>query len=156
MNINFGKILVLFVVLPFVELYLLLQLSDATSPLFTFVTIISTGLVGAFFAKQQGQKVFASIQAELQLGRLPGDNLLHGLCVLLGGILLLTPGLISDTVGMLLLLPLSRLWFTKLIKRQFSGLLQREVVRIYPTYNETPKQCWSVMEDDDQQHPYSE
>lgn len=132
MTINFGKILALFVVLPFIELYLLLQLAEVTSPFFTFATIISTGIVGAFFAKQQGQKVYSNIQGELQLGRLPGDNLLHGLCVLVGGILLLTPGLISDTIGLLLLLPLTRTIFSRWLKRKFSGVLQKEVVRIYP------------------------
>lgn len=149
MTVNFGKLLLVFVILPFVELFLLLRLAAVTSVVFTFVTIISTGIIGAFFAKQQGQKVFSKIQAELQLGRLPSDNLLHGLCVLIGGILLLTPGLISDTFGLMLIVPITRTWITKLLKRQFSTVMQREVVRIYPTYKEQQQSCWSVKEDDD-------
>lgn len=134
MKLSFGKILIAFLILPFVELYLLLQLSAQVSALLTFAIVILTGFLGAFLAKNQGQKVYKNIQRELELGRLPGDDMIYGLCILMGGILLLTPGLISDTLGLLLLFPLTRTWFTKYLKRQFSTMVQREAVRIYP-YN---------------------
>lgn len=137
MKLSFGKILIAFLILPFVELYLLLQLSANFSALLTFAIVILTGVLGAFLAKNQGQKVLKNIQRELELGRLPGDDMIYGLCILMGGILLLTPGLISDTLGLLLLFPLTRIWFTKYLKRQFSTMVQREAVRIYP-YNLDP------------------
>lgn len=145
MNVTFGKILILFVLLPFLELYLLLQLSALTSPIFTFTTIILTGFLGAFLAKQQGQKVYKRIQTELQQGRVPGDNLVHGLCILVGGILLLTPGVLSDLTGLLLILPISRQWLTRWIKRQFSGFLQKEVVHIYASnhYSDSDSKSYS-------------
>ena len=57
MTKNFGKMVMLFTVVPFIELFLLLKLADATSAAMTFGIIITTGIVGAYFAKQQGQKV---------------------------------------------------------------------------------------------------
>lgn len=160
MSVNFGKVLFLFIVLPFIELYLLLKLAAATSAAFTFATIIGTGLLGAFLAKQQGQRVYRSIQTELSQGRLPGDNMLHGLCVLIGGILLLTPGILSDLTGILLLLPFTRVFVIRFLKRQFSGLLQKEVVRIYSTHEgpvyadnrsggEGPRTAWQSDDDDE-------
>jgi len=135
MTKNFGKMVMLFTVVPFIELFLLLKLADATSAAMTFGIIITTGIVGAYFAKQQGQKVISDLQKEMGLGRLPGDNILHGLCVLIGGVLLLTPGILTDAVGFLLLIPVTRIGIVKVLKRQFSGIVQKQSVHIYSQHS---------------------
>ncbi|RXV59234.1 FxsA family protein [Fusibacter sp. A1] len=131
MSKNFGKLVLLFTVVPFIELFLLLKLAEVTSSGFTFGVIILTGLLGAFFARQQGKKVIDSLQKEMNLGRLPGDNLIHGLCVLIGGVLLLTPGLLTDFSGFMLLIPGTRHMIVKVLKQQFSGIVQKQAVHIY-------------------------
>ncbi len=139
MKISFGKLLILFLVVPFVELYILLKIAEVTSPLTAFIIVIVTGVVGAHLAKQQGRRVINDIKRDTQLGRMPAESLLNGLCVLIGGILLLTPGVLTDMVGFLLIFPISRIWFVVFLKRHFSGVIQSQTVHIYSHY-ESPEQ----------------
>jgi len=116
MKISFGKLLLLFTVVPFVELYILLELANRTSALTTLSLIVITGIIGAYFAKEQGRRVINHIQMELNSGRMPGNGLLHGLCVLIGGILLLTPGILTDLFGFSLLIPMTRVKYIDFMK----------------------------------------
>jgi len=116
MKFNFGKMLLLFTIVPFVELFILLELANRTSAITTLGLIVVTGIIGAYFAKEQGQKVIKHIQMELNQGRMPGNALLHGLCVLIGGLLLLTPGILTDLFGFSLLLPVTRVTYIEFIK----------------------------------------
>jgi UPF0716 protein FxsA len=121
MKFNFGKLLLIFTIIPFVELSILLELAARTSALTTLALIILTGIVGAYFAKDQGRRVLTAIQAELNTGRMPGNELLHGLCVLIGGILLLTPGILTDLFGFTLLFPSTRTLYIDAMKKYMKG-----------------------------------
>jgi UPF0716 protein FxsA len=151
MKNSFGKLILLFTIVPFVVLFLLLKLAEYTSAMTTFLVIVITGVVGAFFARNEGRRVLASIQREIQLGRIPGDHLIHGLCVLVGGILLLTPGLLTDAFGFALLFPVTRTLFVLAIKKQFSGLVQQEAVKMYSfTSPHSYGQAEEIFEDEHQ------
>lgn len=128
---TFGKLLLLFTLVPFIELYLLLKLAELTSASVTFAVIISTGILGAYLSKQQGNRVLGRIKREVELGRLPGDDMIHGTCVLVGGILLLTPGILTDVVGFTLLLPGIRHIYVKIIKTKLALFLQGGQVHLY-------------------------
>ncbi len=121
MKFNFGKLLLIFTVIPFIELSILLELAARTSALTTLALIIITGIVGAYFAKDQGRRVLTAIQAELNTGRMPAGELLHGLCVLIGGILLLTPGILTDLFGFSLLFPATRTLYIEAMKKYMKG-----------------------------------
>lgn len=136
MKLNFGKLLLIFTVIPFVELFILLQLAEMTSALTTLALIIITGIVGAYFAKEQGRQVIQHIQMELNNGRMPGNGLLHGLCVLIGGILLLTPGILTDLFGFSLLFPLTRQRYLEHMKRFIRNHFSVQNLNTYTTYND--------------------
>lgn len=131
MKITFGKLLILFTVIPFIELYILLKLANLTSASLTLLIIIITGVVGAYFAKQQGRAVIQKIRYESNSGRMPGNELLHGLCVLIGGVLLLTPGILTDLFGFSLLFPLTRTLYVNTIKNYFKRKFETGSINIY-------------------------
>jgi len=101
----FFLVLSLLVLVPLLELWLLIQLSQATDWGTTLAVVILTGIVGAALARRQGLTVWHRIQTQLSQGNSPTRELLDGLMILFAGTFLLTPGLLTDGVGLLLLLP---------------------------------------------------
>lgn len=91
------------IIVPTLELTLLLWASDAMGIFPTLGLIIATGLIGAFLAKKQGLKAFRDIQDSIGRLQPPGEHLINAAFVLVGGVLLLTPGFISDAIGLSLL-----------------------------------------------------
>ncbi len=102
------RLILLFTVVPAVELFLLLQLGAWLGPTTTFLLILLTGLLGAFLAKREGLGVLRDLQGELNSGLPPGDRLMEGVLVVVGGLLLITPGVFTDLTGFLLIAPPTR------------------------------------------------
>ena len=98
-------LLIAFIIMPFIELSLLLKIHEYIGTFYTLGLVISTGIIGAFLAKAQGIMIIAKIQREVAKGRMPAPYLIDGVMILIAGILLITPGLITDTVGFSLLIP---------------------------------------------------
>jgi len=118
----FLRLLLAFTLIPLVELFLLLYVAHAYLGLpGTIALVLTTGFLGAMLARQQGLLVWRNIQQAMQAGRMPTDELLHGLCTLAGGLMLLTPGILTDAAGFALLLPPSRAVVVALLKRWFKG-----------------------------------
>jgi UPF0716 protein FxsA len=113
------RLLLLFTVVPLLELALLLQMGRWIGVWPTIGVVVATGFTGAFLAKLAGASVLGRIRYELARGRLPSDGLIDGALVLVGGALLLTPGLLTDLVGLSLLFPPSRHLYRERIKRTF-------------------------------------
>ncbi|HHX73336.1 MAG TPA: FxsA family protein [Firmicutes bacterium] len=126
-----GKLLVLFLLLPFLELYLLLVLGRQIGSLPTLALVVCTGLFGMLLARIQGFLVVRRLVLKLQAGELPGDEILNGILVLLGAVFLLTPGLVTDTAGFLLLLPGTREIARKIIRRKLQQALEEGQVWIF-------------------------
>jgi len=99
----FGKMLILFIFLPMVELYLLIMLGARIGAMPTIGLIVLTGILGASLARQQGLSVLAKIQKEMAAGNPPAQELVEGVLVLVGGLVLLTPGILTDLFGFSLL-----------------------------------------------------
>ena len=114
---------VLFTLVPLVELYLLIQLGTYIGAVDTIVIVIGTGVAGGLLAKSQGLAVFDRIRAELNQGRLPAESLLDGLLILIAGTMLITPGLLTDGLGLLLLIP----WSRKAFKSWLKGRIQEKI-----------------------------
>jgi UPF0716 protein FxsA len=110
----FVRLLLLFTIVPVVELYILIKAGQAIGTMNTVALVILTGIVGASFAKSQGAQIISKIRNQLSQGQLPGRDLLQGAIILAGGILLVTPGFITDVVGLSLLFPLTRKLYTDL------------------------------------------
>jgi UPF0716 protein FxsA len=102
------RLFLLFTVVPAVELYLLLQLGAWLGPTQTIGVILLTGVCGAWLAKREGVQVLLDLQQELQGGLPPASRLLEGALVVAGGLLLVTPGVMTDITGFAFILPPSR------------------------------------------------
>lgn len=112
---------VLFTVFTLLEIWLILMLASATGWLFTIFTAIASAVVGSYMAKREGLSVMARFQGELSAGRLPTGPLADGVLVLIGGALLITPGLITDLVGFTTLVPACRGVYVRWLKRWAAG-----------------------------------
>jgi len=119
----FIKLLLLFTLIPVLEIYVILQVGALLGALPTVGLIILTGVAGAYLARTQGFEVVRRMQQELNQGQLPADPLIDAAMVLAGGLLLLTPGFCTDIVGFSLLVPATR----GLLKKTISDYLKRQV-----------------------------
>ncbi|RLE29764.1 MAG: membrane protein FxsA [Acidobacteria bacterium] len=104
----FFRLLLLFTVVPALELFLLIQLGRYVGFWPTAALVLGTGVVGAWLTRREGLKVLRAVNTEMAEGRMPTDYLLDGLLILLAGAVLLTPGLLTDAVGFVLLAPPAR------------------------------------------------
>jgi len=105
---TFLKLFSLFLIVPFIELYFLIKIGGMIGALNTVLIILITASLGAYLAKSQGLYVFRQIQETMNQGRIPGNELLNGLFVLIGSFALLTPGFLSDIIGITMLIPKTR------------------------------------------------
>ncbi len=111
------KLFILFVVLPVLDLWLLIKVGKAIGTWPAIIVILGPGVFGAGLVKVQGGFLFNKIRIELIRGRMPTQELISGLCVLVGGILLITPGIITDLAGLILLIPPTRLLVVEVFGR---------------------------------------
>ena len=116
----FGRMLLLFIFLPMVELYLLIMLGSRIGAMPTIGLIVLTGLLGASLARQQGLSVLSRIQKEMASGKPPTQELVEGALVVVGGIVLLTPGIITDIFGFSLLVPSIRRALCRYLTKSFT------------------------------------
>ncbi|MCM3045114.1 FxsA family protein [Bacillus altitudinis] len=112
--------LLLLILFPAVEISLFLISSNIIGILPTMLVIVLTSALGAYFARKQGIEAFQKVQRDLQYGKMPGATIVDGFCILIGGLLLLIPGFLSDLIGAVLLIPMTR----KRIKPLFERLLR--------------------------------
>ncbi len=127
----FGKLVLLFVGLPLVELAILIKLGQFMGLWPTIGLVIVTGIVGASLARMQGFLVYTRIQHELAAGRMPAEEMIDGLLILIGGVVLLTPGILTDLFGFAMLLPLTRLFFKRWLRKRFDSMVQQGETRIF-------------------------
>ena len=120
----------LLLVIPAAEMGILLFSGKTIGVLPTILLVILTGVLGTVLAKRQGLNTIRRVQEQLQFGKLPGNEVLDGICVLVGGVLLLTPGFITDFFGLLLLLPYSRNLVKPLLLKMFQKWLDKNTFTI--------------------------
>jgi len=120
----FTKLLILFVIVPVTELYILIEVGKKIGSLTTIGIIILTGIIGAYLVKGQGFMILKKIQNDLNEGIMPGDSLIQGVIILAGGILLLTPGFVTDIVGFIFLIPVSRNIVKKYLLKWLKGKIK--------------------------------
>jgi UPF0716 protein FxsA len=121
----FTKLLILFVIVPVTELYILIEVGKKIGSLTTIGIIILTGIIGAYLVKDQGFMILKKIQNDLNEGIMPGDSLIQGVIILAGGILLLTPGFVTDIIGFIFLIPVSRRVVKKYLLKWLKGKVKK-------------------------------
>lgn len=134
----FLKLLILFVAIPIIEIAILVKIGTLLGFWPTMLIVIATGILGATLARIQGFLVLTRIRVELQMGRMPAEELIDGLLILIGGILLLTPGLLTDLIGFLMLIQWSRKLFKKWLGKRFRQWVQSRNARITNVHGEKP------------------
>ncbi|HVX12276.1 MAG TPA: FxsA family protein [Pirellulales bacterium] len=107
------RLFLLFTLLPLIELTLLAWMSAHTDWRLTVAFVIGTGVLGAALIRSQGWRAWRRIRDELARGQVPTDSIQDGLLILVAGLLLITPGVLSDLVGVLLLVP----WVRRAVRR---------------------------------------
>ena len=114
-------LVLLFIVVPILELYVLIQIGSAIGILPTIALLILDSVLGAALMRSQGRAVWMRFNRTLAEGRVPGREVVDGVLVIFGGALLLTPGFLTDILGLILLLPPTRALVRKAIVAQFGG-----------------------------------
>jgi len=123
-----GPLILLFVTVPLVELALLVWVGNRIGPLMTIALVIGTGILGATLARFEGLATLRRFQTRMAAGELPHQDIIDGLLILLAGAVLLTPGLLTDTVGFLLLVPPVR----AVVRGEIGRRLERRFLTVPP------------------------
>lgn len=101
----FRYLLLLFLLVPLVEIYFLIKVGDVIGAGWTVFLVVFTAVLGVWLLRVQGISTLYKVQASLEQGELPATAMLEGMLLLVAGALLLTPGFVTDTIGFLLLIP---------------------------------------------------
>jgi UPF0716 protein FxsA len=126
----FSRLFLLFVGVPLLELFVLVQVGQWVGVWPTIGLVVLTGVTGAAMARLEGLRTVWKVRGELAHGRLPGSALLDGFVILLGGALLLTPGILTDVVGFSFLLPPTRKLLLGRIRKSLERRLKSGAIRI--------------------------
>ena len=116
--------LVIFVGVPLIELWLILTIGEYLGISVTIVIIIGTGVLGFTLVKISGLSILLKIRQKMENGKMPGDEIIEGVLILIAGALLLTPGFLTDTFGFLMLFPPTRKLARKYITTRMSNKIQ--------------------------------
>ncbi|HHT9153705.1 MAG TPA: FxsA family protein [Candidatus Hypogeohydataceae bacterium YC40] len=134
----FFKLFLFFTAIPLIEFYILLRLGQAIGLWPTLAIVFGTGLFGAIIAKRQGLAILRRLLYEMEQGILPAEALFDGVLLLLAGALLITPGLLTDTLGIMLLLPLTRRLIKAWLRKKIEQKIARGEIKIYTRFGGGP------------------
>ncbi|TWU26239.1 phage T7 F exclusion suppressor FxsA [Novipirellula galeiformis] len=123
----FFRLLAAFILIPIVELYLMLALADATSVLVALAIVIGTGILGSYLARREGAIAWFRFQSALSEGRMPSREIQDGLMIVFAAAMLLTPGLLTDGVGFMMLVPAGRDLIRRFVLSRFIGSMNVQV-----------------------------
>jgi UPF0716 protein FxsA len=147
-----GTLIIIFILIPLIELSLLLKIGGLIGVFPTLAIVILTGIFGAYLTRSQGFRIWRDINQQMQQGQLPANSMFDGLLVLVGGLTLLTPGFLTDIFGFCCLIPVTRTAIREGIKRLLAQRYQMPGTDT-PTRNNRPSdqaidtEFW--VEDDD-------
>jgi UPF0716 protein FxsA len=127
----FFKLVLLFTLVPALEIYILIRVGALIGPLNTLLTIVLTGILGAYYARQQGFRIIRRIRQKLEEGDLPGNELINGFMLLIGGALLLTPGFLTDLLGLSSIFPPTRDVLKNVVKAYLNRKIKQGEIRAH-------------------------
>jgi len=132
----FVYLLLLFTVVPLVELALLMWVGQQVGWLTTLVVVIGTGMLGAALARWQGLLTAWRIRGQLAEKKIPTDALLDGLLILIAGVVLITPGILTDLTGFALLMPSVRRRIKEPVKRWLQQHVELQAARFTSSFRQ--------------------
>ena len=119
------KLFALFIITPVVEMALLIEIGKRIGTLQTIAIIVVTGIVGASLAKSQGLRIMRDVKLSVHNGEIPHNHLIEGVLILIGGALLITPGILTDVAGFVLVIPWTRRLIRERLKKYFMGRIDQ-------------------------------
>lgn len=125
-----GRLLLLFLLTPAVELGVLIQVDQLIGFGPTIGLIVATGIAGSYLARREGLNTWRRLNERLQMGDLPGKELVDGVIILVAGALLVTPGVLTDVVGFLGLIPPTRALIRRVLMRRFQSKMQEGSMQV--------------------------
>lgn len=120
------KLFLAFTLVPLLELYLLIEVGAIIGAMNTLGLVLLTGFIGAYLARMQGLQTMHRVRASMARGITPTEDLLNALLIFAAGVVLLTPGFITDALGLLILFPATRLHIKRFLKQKFNQWIQNQ------------------------------
>lgn len=117
-------LLIAFVIVPLIEIYLLVRVGQVIGAGWTILLLIGSAVVGTWLIRREGSRAWRALTTALQTGRMPATELADAGLILVGGALMLSPGFVTDAVGIILILPLTR----PLCRRVLAGAVARRLL----------------------------
>lgn len=154
----FRLLFVLFLLIPLIEIFFLIQVGQVIGAGWTIFLVVATAVIGAFLLRLQGFQTLHRAQSAMSRGQLPAVEMLEGLCLLVSGALLLTPGFFTDTVGFLLLVPpVRRALIAQMLKNSQLIFSRRGSAQFYRRSQSSSRYDSDIIEgevvdDDDSKH----
>lgn len=142
----FFRLLFLLTFIPFVEIYFLISLSDSIGWSNTLLVIFATGVIGAWLLRKQGHSILMQIQQSTMQNEMPSDAIAKGFFTFIGGLLLLTPGILTDVIGLSLIFPPTQFLWKQYFKGQWQRGMTTGQVQFY-SFHRRPR-------DPDSQNPF--
>lgn len=124
------KLFLCFTLIPVIELYLLIKVGSIIGGFNTILLVILTGFAGAWLARMEGMHTMIKVRTNLQQGLVPAEELLDALIIFIAGLVLITPGLMTDIFGLMLLWPVTRNRFKRFLRRKFDEIQARGNINI--------------------------
>lgn len=122
-----STLIALFIFVPIIELALLIEVGQYIGTFYTILLVIVTGVIGGFLAKLEGLRVWRALQNDLRQFKMPTDRMIDGALILVGGAFLLTPGIITDILGFLLIIPFTRFPLREYLKKRFTRKMKDNI-----------------------------
>jgi UPF0716 protein FxsA len=125
-----GRLILLIIIGGMAELYILIKIGSHIGGFNTILLVVMTAVLGALLARLQGLRTLRQIQLSLSQGQIPAEELIDGVLILFGGILLVIPGVLTDLFALVLLLPVTRTYFKRWLRRRFDRMMASGNVRL--------------------------
>lgn len=124
------KLFLCFTLIPVIELYLLIKVGTVIGGFNTILLVILTGFAGAWLARMEGMNTMFKVRRNLDQGLMPAEELLDALIILIAGLVLITPGLMTDAFGLMLLWPVTRNRFKRFLRKKFDEIQAKGDINI--------------------------
>ncbi|MFW2389275.1 MAG: FxsA family protein [Polyangiales bacterium] len=142
-----GRLFLLFTVVPLIELYLLIAVGRVLGPVATIGLVVLTGAVGAWFARLEGARVIRRWQEAMARQQMPKDGVIDGFLIFIGGLMLITPGILTDVAGLSMVMPPTRRLIAGLLRTWVERQIAAGRVQVYaPGYGGTPGRPQEVID----------
>jgi UPF0716 protein FxsA len=116
------RLFLCFTLIPVIELYLLIKVGTVIGGFNTILLVILTGFAGAWLARMEGVNTMLKVRTNLQQGIMPAEDLMDAMIILIAGLVLITPGLMTDVFGLMLLWPVTRNRFKRFLRKKFDEM----------------------------------